>query len=234
MAIVILVCILFIRKKKICTVERKKMSRKNKQLIIIVIALIIIIISMRVYSADNIIDFTFKNFTISTLGAFEAFSQVYERIQNDGPVVNCAVLRMFFTGITSIFDALFVNVLHLNILFIQKEINSYISDVIFIGPNMTFNAFYTAFYPFLATGGVVGSLFASILMATSCAVSYNYFRRKPSVPSCMLYILWLYIIMFGVIEWVGGLTEWACIVLIILSVSVRLKIRRVQFIEQGI
>lgn len=212
-SIIICIVFLFIREKN----DRKKMSKKNKTILLVAVILSLIVIVMRVYEGDNIIDFTIRNLSGSLIGPFEAFSIFFERYKSSGPIVSFAAVRMFFSGVTAVIEAFLVNGLKLNIPFVVKLVNAPLGDVIYVGPGQTFNAFYTMYYDFLAGGGILGTFVGAFLAGSTLALSYNKFQKHPSVSTCLLFVLWEYIILFGTIQWRGGLTEWACVFLVLIG-----------------
>lgn len=212
-AILLGIIFLFVKEKN----KRKRLSKKNKRILTLAILSALVVIVMRVYEGDNIIDFTIRNFSGSLIAPFEAFSIYFDHFRDYGPIVDFAVIRVFFNGITAIVEAILVNLLKLNIPVVVKTVNATLNDIIYVGQGQTFNAFYTMYYEFLASGGIFGTFLGSLMCGFSLSFTYNHYHDHPCLSSCILFVLWQYIVLFGVIQWRGGLTEWACVICVILA-----------------
>ncbi|MGV8905505.1 MAG: O-antigen polymerase [Acetobacterium sp.] len=201
---------------KIKTDKKVKKIKINKGIVIIFGIAIFIVFSFRTSTGVSVVGNSIEDVIVDLTGSYVVFGNFFTDYFNGLRLIDSNVIAMLFGGLESALYIL-LKPFGINIDLPTSALNEYISIGTNIGASNHFNAFYTMYYNFLASGGVVGCVVVSIFLGILLGVLYKHYFKNPTSESLLLYIFGLHIIIFGSIRWeLGTFSLWFMLILIIL------------------
>lgn len=201
-------------------VNKHAMNKTIKRIIIFFTIVMLIILPFRTSSGSSVLVSSIQELIVSLNGSYVVFGNFFSDYFNGLRLINSNVFAILFGGLEPVFYIL-LKVIGISIDMPTSILNQYTNPAANIGASDHYNAFYTMYYNFLASGGVFGSILVSILFGTILGILYKGFIRKPTANSLLIYVFALHIIILGSIRW--ELSTFSLSFMLILILLVRLR-----------
>lgn len=196
---------------------------------VIILAFILFLVSIfRKTDNMNLLEYTVKSIVVDFTGPFIAFDLFFEKYINGFRVVDSHFYNYFavlFHGIVRMINIV-TKEIGWDITSYSGILSEYSSLAIRIGPNQSFNAFYTMYFQSLYASGILGSILFSISLGVILGITHNIYQKNKSSITLCLYAFTLHLAVLGSIRWeLSNLALWMTLLFIILDWKTRKKIQ---------
>ncbi len=210
------VIVLFIFAIMLSNYKFKEIPSHIKKATIIILIILVVIASLRTYDDTAVWINSLQDFSIDISGSYVTFTNYLNTLAISGSVTGGNIVQALMGGLEQIVGII---LLLIGIKYDNKSyiIGQYTGPAVNIGASNHFNAFYTMYLNFMDMGGIIGCIFASIILGIVFGFIYKRYLRYGSSEKLILLLTFSQIIFFGVMRWeLQNLSMWIVVVLAIL------------------
>lgn len=194
-----------------------------KRVFIVLGCAVVVLFSFRTINTEkNVLVNTLDSFVVDFSGSNYMFSQYFEEYIKGFRLVDSPLILKYLGG----FGLLVEYVLRIiGINYDHSMVNNYLGMGHYIGSSNHYNAFYTIFFEFMNSGGMMGCIIFSIIFGLIIGIFYKRMRKKCTLKSIYISTFVVYIMAMGTYNYViSGIYALMIIVCLCIADDIEIKL----------